>query len=411
MPSNNDNTATSVDVKDMGNGNGSSETLPPPPFTGSGSATAPANAPTPNSHAIHSTPASTSTTHSHSRQSSVSTSASRSISSTPLIARLQVPLSIPLPTELVRKPAPHTAIDALGILANQPLTLQSKQVSSAIQALIPRAGCIDRAESSLGELQSSMRQLDVSTADMVEGLKRLEEVLARAAGQEEESNETRSNVSQQSSMNGSMSVPFGWRRLRSSYKSMLSSAPPSIPKSRSSRSSSQSHPHLFKRGMLHEYEASIPAELRSRRSSSAASTSSNSPCGHSHTTGPTISPTHLSVNRATADKNKVRCAADVHTRTNAHAMPQPPNTASVSSSMSASPLPVISQAALPPPMFSPDTPHSPHYPHHHVHPCPLRHIANARISHRRIERVSQRHPPPSFHARNPSQSVKKTDRP
>jgi len=283
--------------------------------------------------------------------------------------------------------------------------------SSAIQALIPRAGCIDRAESSLGELQSSMRQLDVSTADMVEGLKRLEEVLARAAGQEEESNETRSNVSQQSSMNGSMSVPFGWRRLRSSYKSMLSSAPPSIPKSRSSRSSSQSHPHLFKRGMLHEYEASIPAELRSRRSSSAASTSSNSPCGHSHTTGPTISPTHLSVNRATADKNKVRCAADVHTRTNAHAMPQPPNTASVSSSMSASPLPVISQAALPPPMFSPDTPHSPHYPHHHVHPCPLRHIANARISHRRIERVSQRHPPPSFHARNPSQSVKKTDRP
>jgi len=202
-----------------------------------------------------------------------------------LTARLSVPLSIPIATDLVRPPRPEHGLDSLGVLCAQPLGAQAKQTSSAVQALVSRASCTQATEQHLTSLSDQMSTLDVAMATLVDGMCRLDQVLWEAAKPAELPGSGGSVVPSQPA--AAPRRVGGWVRLKPSYRSLLATASAQS-KSKSkftggSSSSTNINPQLFRAGMVAEHE-----EMLNRRAAAAEAASTSHFTATSSSGGATV---------------------------------------------------------------------------------------------------------------------------
>lgn len=216
--------------------------------------------------------------------------------------------------------------------------------------MVSRESCIAGSEETLRSLTAALTHTDLLMADIIQGLGRLDSVLANAARAEAWAERTphaaaHAAVAASGGAATAASAPVsgrrgGWATLSPAYRSMLAAS-----KNRSLPASL--NPASFRRGMVQEYAASVAATGGGASAGVGVSTSASS----LHPSGPPaallLTPTHASLNAALG-----RCALAA----------APPNPLLPPLSSDAGPVTPVAQLISQhqaPAMFSPDTPHAP----------------------------------------------------
>lgn len=250
-----------------------------------------------------------------------------------LTGRLTLPLSIPVATELVRKPIPAHGLDSVGRLCKQALGCQEQHVSAAIQALISRASCSTSCDSALAALTQTMRQTDDAMAEMMLGLGALDQVMWEAA--------------KPASVDQASAAPLrqgGWVRLRPEYRSLQQ------------HHARTKTPLLFARGSVAKMRA-LDADALGTHPVATTSSSSSSAAPSRPVL---LTPHHSSLNQPPRLRPLDASAAS--------------RTSAVPSQLRSSPLTptvVVSHSHQAPPMFSPETPQHQNQPRGAVPPPSL----------------------------------------